>query len=128
MRTLVRKNIQQFEKRLGSVSRVVCYVNLLYASRETSQRKNYPWKNGYMPTLSPSTRPNKIFSSLYGTIRIRSLSSFLSSLSVSGLLRILQWAVLPFGSWYKFDQICATLRVNDSWWIFYSLYLPINRR
>lgn len=42
-----KNTTQQSRKRqeaLGSVSRAVCYINLLYASRETSQRKNYLWK------------------------------------------------------------------------------------
>lgn len=116
------KGTHQSERRqgeaLGSAFRVVCYVNLLRASRGTSQRKNYPWKWVHADWLGPSTRPSKIFSSLSldsTTICIRSLSlslsvpffSFLSSYLISFSLFpaspriLLQRVVLPFGPPYE---------------------------
>lgn len=115
MYALSRQNTQQFEKR-PRVSIQSCLLRqpAVCLERDVAEKK-LPLEEWVYADAEPSTRPNKIFSSLDGTtIRIRSPSSFLSPFSVSGLLRILQWAVLPFDSWYKFDQICATLRVSNS--------------
>lgn len=115
---IIRNSPEKDRKGQYPDSRAVCYISLLHASRETSQRERTTFGSRYMPALGPSTCPSKIFSSLDSTTRYVYVLSHLFSLPIPGFSNG-QFLSSVLGT--NSVRVRATLRVSDARSTFYLL-------